>query len=131
VWYNEPSNNIKEFFIMFTQVCVWPGTIVGADSVADFEKFFMEEFGTRVKYIEEVLTKPDWQDRDDPEAGRRNDVVFYVHSEDIPKFAVPRLSLGVRWIEDVLNNEVSHNEHQNAPEMYSIYPEGFSTYRTW
>jgi len=27
-----------------------------------------------------------------------------VHDEDIDKFAVPRLSMGIRWWEDVLRN---------------------------
>jgi hypothetical protein len=36
--------------------------------------------------------------------GGRNDVFFYVHDNDIDKFSVPRLSMGIRWWEDVLGN---------------------------
>ena len=43
----------------FKQLCVWPGTIVGQENIEDFESFFKDEFGVRIKYAEEVLTNPD------------------------------------------------------------------------
>jgi hypothetical protein len=85
----------------FNQLCVWPGTIVGKDQIKDFEKFFKDEMGTRVKYVEEIETLPT---PDEEGTGGRNDVFFYVHDEDIDKFAIPRLSMGIRWWEDVLGN---------------------------
>jgi len=105
----------------FKQVVLWPGTIVGKEKVEDFEKFILEELDTHVKYIEEFNTL---SDRDDPESGGRNDVLFYVATEDIPKFAVPRLTLGMRWIEDVLDNETYRQD-------YSIYPESMKALRCW
>lgn len=51
----------------FTQVVVWPGTLMGQNTPAEFEAFIYDEFsGTRAKCIGEVTTKPDW---DDPETG--------------------------------------------------------------
>ena len=85
----------------FNQLCVWPGTIVGKDQIKDFEKFFKDEMGTRVKYVEEIETLPT---PDEEGTGGRNDAFFYVHDEDIDKFAIPRLSMGIRWWEDVLGN---------------------------
>jgi hypothetical protein len=85
----------------FNQLCVWEGTIVGADQINDFEAFFLEDLGVRVKYSQEIETLPT-PDVDD--TGGRNDVFFYVHNEDVSKFAIKRLSLGVRWFEDVLSN---------------------------
>jgi hypothetical protein len=82
----------------FTQLCVWPATLVGQDRIKDFEQFMLGTFNTRIKYAEEVLTKPN----EDGEGGR-NDVFFFVHTEDVPKFAVPRLQYGIRWWEDVKN----------------------------
>lgn len=115
----------------FSQVVVWPGCSVGADSVSDFESWMLEEFGSHVKYIEEIVTEPDWADRNQEGAGGRTDVFFYIATEDIAKFAVPRFQIGARWIEDVLTGETRMNEEQGVPEGYSIYPSRVTEYRTW
>ena len=86
----------------FEQLVVWPGTIVGEDKVKEFEEFLKEE-GFRVKYATEFETLPDEDDRSG-ETGGRNDVLFYIHNQDIPKFSVWRLRHGMRWWEDVLDN---------------------------
>jgi hypothetical protein len=108
----------------FSQVCVWPGTTVGKDKIEEFEHFMLDQFGVRVKYIEEITTAPD-QDKDGNPiegTGGRNDLFFYVHDDDIGKFAVPRLAVGIRWIEDVL-----------APGNYrsKIYPKRVFKYKIW
>lgn len=100
-----------------TQVCVWPGTIVGEDQAFEFEKFFCDEFNTRVQYLEEIKTNPD---PGDPETGGRNDVFFAVVCEDIAQFAIPRLSIGVRWLEDVIGNGGAY-----------LYPARVLDYQTW
>lgn len=82
--------------------------------VEDFVKFFEAQFGTRIIYLEEVVTGPG-----SGGPGGRNDVLFAVHDEDVMKFAVPRLTMGIRWIEDALNGDSS------------IYPERLSGYRCW
>lgn len=85
----------------FNQLCVWSGTLVGEDLINDFEKFMLEDVGARVKYEAEIKTLPT---DGDPETGGRNDLFFYVHDDDIMKFSVPRLGMGIRWWEDVLGN---------------------------
>jgi hypothetical protein len=102
----------------FTQVCVWPGTMVGPDTATEFESWFLSEFGTRVQYMEEIKTKPDRPG--DTETGGRNDCFFAVHNNDIGKFAVPRLQLGIRWIEDVFSN--GHGK---------LYPARVAKYKSW
>ena len=105
----------------FEQVCVWPGTLVGADKVAEFEAFVLENLGTRIQYLEEVKTAPDYANGCSVEGtGGRNDVLFAVHNEDIGKFAVPRLQYGMRWLEDVYGNGGG-----------SLYPERIAQYRCW
>ena len=101
----------------YNQLCVWPATVVGKDDVKDLEDFFKDEMGVRVKYKTEVLTNPDLDDdgNEVPDTGGRNDLFFYVHDDDIGKFAVPRLSMGIRWYEDV----VSYNDGSY------LYPETF------
>ena len=103
----------------FTQVCVWPGTMVADKEIQDFEDFFLTQFNTHVKFIESIVTKPDLND---PSTGGRHDVLFYVDTKDIGHFALQRFSLGVRWLEDVLDNE---------EDGYSIYPDYVAAYRTW
>ena len=104
----------------YSQVCVWPGTLVGND-VEGFVAFMKKEFGVRVEYLEEIVTQPNTDDLGNPveNTGGRNDLFFAVHQESIPKFAVKRLVYGIRWIEDVLSN---HSE---------IYPERIFEYRSW
>lgn len=109
----------------FTQVCVWPGTTGGAADPKGFAAFILEEFGTRALFLEEYTTAPDMKDGFPVEGtGGRTDLVFAVHSGDVGKFAVPRLAFGIRWIEDVLDNESRRGAG-------SIYPERFTEYRTW
>jgi hypothetical protein len=95
----------------FAQLCVWPGTVLGDSTPQDLENFFLEEMNTRIKYHTEFQTQPDLDSNGNPipETGGRNDLFFYVHSDDIGHFAVPRLKMGIRWWEDVIKyNDNSH-----------------------
>ena len=83
----------------FNQLCVMEGTLFPEGGVNEFHKFFKDEMGVRVKFENQVKTLPD-----ETGPGGRNDLFFYIHDDDIGKFAVPRLSMGVRWWEDVLLN---------------------------
>lgn len=105
----------------YTQLCVWPGTYLGDTSIEDFENYFKEQHGVRVKFAEETVTLPDVDDGKVVEGtGGRQDILFFVHSEDIPKFAVIKLQMGVRWWEDI----VSYNNHANwyKQEILDKYP---------
>lgn len=107
----------------YNQVCVWPGTIVGKDKIDDFEKFMLDNLNVRVQYLEEISTLPDKKDGKNVEGtGGRTDVFFAVHDEDVGKFSIPRLSYGIRWIEDVLSKINYKNK---------IYPKRVSEYKTW
>ena len=109
----------------FSQVVVWPGTLVGKDKASDFEAYVLEHLGAKIKYLEEIKTKPDMENGIPVEGtGGRNDVFFAIHEDDIPRFAVSRLGYGMRWIEDVLSNE-------SADGVESIYPDSVKQYRTW
>ena len=85
----------------FNQVCVWEGTVVGKEEVKNFEEWIQNEFGVRAKYCEEVETLPTPGEEG---TGGRNDLFFRVHNDDVQKFSVPRLLVGIRWWEDVLGN---------------------------
>lgn len=90
----------------FEQVCVWPGTVVGFEKINDFVAFMAENFdGVRIQYLEEVKTKPDMENGSPVSGtGDRNDLLFAVHKGDVGKFAIPRLTVGIRWIEDIYGN---------------------------
>ena len=89
---------------VYNQLCVWPGTVLGSSSAREMEKFFKQK-GFRVRFCEEVKTLPDVDNGRVVEGtGGRIDIFFYIHDEDIVKFAIPRLSMGIRWWEDVLAN---------------------------
>ena len=111
----------------YSQVCVWGSTIVGAENAKAFVDFMKSEYKIRVKYLEEIKTNPDMKNGKAVKGtGGRNDVFFAIHSDDIVKFAITRLSMDppVRWIEDVLGNE-------KRKEKSSLYPESVRKYLTW
>jgi len=107
----------------FTQVCVWPGTIIKDAEIPDFEKFFKDEVSARVQYLETIKTLPDKNEDGTiiEDTGGRSDVFFAVHDDDVMGFSIPRLQFGIRWIEDVLGNE----------EKYSLYPDRVKDYCSW
>ena len=86
----------------FNQLCVLQGTIMPEGGAKELEAFFKDEMGVTVKFETEVKTLPDKPGC--TETGGRNDVFFYIADDDIGKFAVPRLTMGIRWYEDVLGN---------------------------
>lgn len=106
----------------FNQVCVWPGTMLGDSTVEEFVEFFAGK-GWRIQYLEEIVTSPDVVEEVAPTGGRI-DQFFAIHDEDISKFAVPRLALGIRWLEDVMS---SVNGYKENP----IYPERVREYCGW
>ncbi len=86
------NNNTTE--PKFEQVCVWPFTLCPPSESKTFEAFFSDKFGVRVRYIGENKVSE-----------KQTDTLFYIASDDISKFAVPRLEVGIRWLEDVIMNE--------------------------
>ena len=109
----------------FEQVCIWPGMIITQDEKFAFEEYFLAQ-GFKLLWLETITTRPDHDENGNVahETGGRVDTFFAVHNDDVMKFAVPRLGMGIRWIEDVLENEARETEH-------SIYPDRVSNYRTW
>jgi len=108
----------------FHQVCIWPGTIIEKDQIEDLEKEMKKVCGTRIQYLETIFTKPN-TDRDgfeEKDTGGRSDVLFAVHKNDVAIFALPRLKMGIRWIEDVLAKG-----NYRCP----IYPDRVYNYVTW
>jgi hypothetical protein len=106
----------------FKQLCVWPGTLLGESTPQEFEQYFLDEMGVRVKYHTEVKTLPDLDSygRRVPDTGDRNDLFFFVHNEDTVKFAVPRLQMGIRWWEDVV--KYNDNRHLYTEEFLEANP---------
>ena len=86
----------------FNQLCVMEGTLMPKGGARELEQFFEDEMGVDVRFETQVKTLPD--NPECTETGGRNDLFFYIADKDISKFAVPRLSMGIRWWEDVLGN---------------------------
>lgn len=75
-------------------LCVWPARIMGDNTPADFEQFMLDNYGIRTTFEAEVAsTESD-----------RHDLLFYIKDSDVPKFAVPRLSTGIKWASDWHDN---------------------------
>ena len=86
----------------FNQLCVLQGCLMPEGGAKELETFFKDEMNVTVKFETEVKTLPDTPEC--TETGGRNDLFFYIADDDIGKFAVPRLQMGIRWYEDVLRN---------------------------
>lgn len=101
----------------FTQLCVWQGCVMGDNTPEDFEKYLLAEMDVRVKFAEEVTTNGSAEKH---EEGGRKDLLFFIHADDISKFAVKRLMMGIRWWEDV----VSYNDgaYLYSEEILNKYP---------
>jgi len=103
----------------YSQVCVWPDTYLDNDDESQdirvqlFEDHMDHAFDIRVQFLEEFMTS------DDPP---RFALIFAVHHDDLAKFALPRLSCGIRWVEDATDtlNRGGFN-----------YPERIREYRSW
>ena len=104
----------------FNQLCVLQGCLMPEGGAKELEKFFKDKMGVTVKFETEVKTLPDTPGC--TETGGRNDVFFYIADDDIMKFAVPRLSMGIRWWEDCLLNG---DEMFYTEEFLEKYP------KTW
>ncbi len=93
----------------YKQVVVWRGLLLSEsdtpslDEINNFERYLDKEMNFKVKYITEYKTRAD---KGDENTGGRNDVLFYIHNDNIPKFAMWRLQTGgeVSWLEDYLDN---------------------------
>ena len=72
--------------------------------------------GVTVKFETQVKTLPDTPKC--TKTGDRNDIFFYIADDDIGKFAVPRLQMGIRWWEDVLGNGASNLYTEEFLEKY-------------
>lgn len=108
---------LKPYLIMenYTQLCLWAGTVVGPENIAAFESYMLDVMGVRIKYAEEVVTLPTLTDGvREVGTGGRTDVLFYVHDDDISKFAIKKLEYGIRWWEDVIKYNPHHNIYPNA-----------------
>lgn len=103
----------------YNQLCVWEGTMLGDAPVKEFEDFF-KDAGFRVKFAEETITLPDKDEKGQnvKGTGGRHDILFYVHDKDIPKFAIWRFRLGIRWWEDIFYNHQQDIYGQDVKDKY-------------
>ena len=90
----------------YSTICVWPGTNLGNNTAGEFEKFIAKDYGVSAKFLEVITTGPALKDGFPvPDTGGRTDLFFAVKDEDVARFAVPRLQVGIRWLEDVLSSD--------------------------
>lgn len=107
----------------FNQLCVWPGVCLGNSTAKDVEDLLKKYFDVRIRFAEQVITCPDIDQNGIPIVGTggRTDILFYIHDEDIEKFAIPRFQIGVRWWEDVVSyNNGSHLYDKEILKKYAI-----------
>lgn len=116
------KQNAKTLPENFNQVCVMMGTIVGEEKINDFVEYMKNEMNVRIHYLEEIATNPDKDNFGNKieGTGGRNDVFFAIHDEDVARFAIKRLMLDVKWIEDVINNGYDY-----------LYPPYVKKYMSW
>lgn len=111
----------------FTQVAICMALLVKNTSkgIKEFEAQFQEHFGIEAQFLETVVTAPDQDDQGFPvpETGGRTDVFIALKAEDAcGSFAVQRLAMGIRWLEDAI-----------APGNGGgrLYPQRVGHYTSW
>lgn len=94
-------------------LCIWPGTIVEDGDEEDLQRVLQQQLGNEhpVKIVGTVFTLPT---PGEPDTGGRADFCFYFHNSDIPRVAVGRLVMGIRWWQDIFFNK-----------SQAIYPNDF------
>jgi hypothetical protein len=88
----------------YTQLCVLLGI---SDSEEDLMKHMKKEFKVRFKFAEFITI-----------ADGRRDALFYVHSDDIQKFAVARFALRIKWWEDAVANKLTKGYPRGYQKKY-------------
>lgn len=107
----------------YVQLCVIQGCYLGSTTPEQFEDDMKKSFQCDIKFAEQVKTLPDPNDFE-KKTGGRTDLLFYINSKDIPRFAVMRLRFGVRWWEDVIAT-CNGGGKIYPPEILEKYP------KTW
>lgn len=103
----------------YKQLCVWEGVLMDGQTPESFKEYIEEEMDSRAKFEEQVYTLPEMKDGVPVKGtGGRSDIFFYIHNEDIGKFAVRRLQYGIRWWEDVLGNGNGKLYSQDVLDRY-------------
>ena len=111
----------------YQTLVVWKNTIVGAKFALEFAKDFLKR-GFRVVYAEEYRTLPDIEDGIKVQGtGGRNDLLFYVHAEDIEEFSVWLLQWcgEMSWFEDVMR----YDGHTVPNRIVGLYTSSTVDYR--
>ena len=80
----------------YDQLCVLRGV---TDELDELKPLLEQEFNIRVLMAEAFETLPD-----NSGPGGRREVLFWVHNDDVMRFAIPRLQYGISWWEDYLSN---------------------------
>lgn len=109
---NKMETKVNQQKDQFNQLCVMEGALFPEglkeeeeEGIKEFHQFFKDKFNVRVKFENQIKTLPNMKDgKPVPETGGRSDLFFYIHDDDIHKFAKPRSEMGIRWWEDVLAN---------------------------
>jgi hypothetical protein len=116
------SENVK-LPLNHTQVCVIHGLELESPSEVEmFEEHLMTEFGVEAKFLENVLTYPDKDGAGNivPDTGMRPDLFFSIKDGYPDSFPIKRFSKGIRWLEDVIDNQDMRNQF--------LYPERIRHY---
>lgn len=84
---------------MYSQLVIWPSTILGQKSCKDFEDFILEKFNTRVKCMGE------WD----------NSIFFYIHDEDLLSFSLKKVHTDIKWVNE-------EGEVDERSKEYTLFP---------
>lgn len=75
-------------------VVVWPG--MGMDDPVQDLETFTKFMASRFPWLEHPVNVL---------GSLNNDLIFSIDTRDVPRFAIPRLEYGMRWLSDVLESE--------------------------
>ena len=90
-------------------LCIWPAAVGTNEEMIDFLKLNLDVDIIPVGTVETIAGQGG--------PGGRLDGVFWLNGKDVPRFAVPRFQVGIRWYEDVVLN----NSHLVYPAEFLLW----------
>lgn len=101
----------------YKQLVAMQGATLGESTKEDFENSFLDD-GFRVKFVEEITTN-----YVDEKYESINDILFYIHNDDIERFSTWRLGRGIpiRWWEDVCKYNYEDSKNRYNEEVFEKY----------
>jgi hypothetical protein len=100
--------NVQRFTVV-----VWPG--MGMDDPAGDMETFTKFMASRFSWLQHPVRVLGSLD-----SGLDKDLLFTIDNRDVPRFAIPRLEYGMRWLSDVVESQPDAYNTKELMHLVSV-----------